>query len=99
MEALQASGLDKDEALLIAIRRMGSSTVLAGELAIADLDRTWAQLPRAEEPGGGGYRREVGWVVLAAAAAADEVWVELMVAFSDCQTGPSHHIRASQLGA
>ena len=70
MEALQASGLDKDEALLIAIRRMGNSTALAGELGLADLDRTWAQLPRAEEPGGGGNRREVGWVVLAAAAAA-----------------------------
>lgn len=70
MEALRAAGLAEDEALLIAVRRMGSSTVLAGELAMANLDRTWVQLPRADEPPERGNRQEMGLVVLAAMLAA-----------------------------
>lgn len=70
MGALQASGLAEDEAFLIATRRMGNSTALAGELSLANLDKTWVQLPQADEPAAGGSRQEVGWVVAAAVAAA-----------------------------
>ncbi|OPZ64516.1 MAG: hypothetical protein BWY85_01119 [Firmicutes bacterium ADurb.Bin506] len=71
MEGLRAAGLDEEEAFLVASRRMGSSSVLAGELAAADRDKTWVQLPVADDGAAqGSVRREIGLVALAALAAA-----------------------------
>ncbi len=70
MEALQKAGLAADEALLIGIRRMGNSAVLAGELALANSDKLWRHLMQSEAPPEPGRRQEVVWVILAALVAA-----------------------------
>lgn len=70
MEELQKVGLSEDEAFLIAVRRMGSSTALAGELAQVDSDRTWKQLSRPDAPPEPENRIEVVWVVLGTLIAA-----------------------------
>lgn len=70
MEELQKAGLAEDEAFLIAVRRMGSSTALAGELALVDSDKAWRQLSAPDVPPRPENRREVVWVVAGALIAA-----------------------------
>lgn len=70
IEQLQAAGLDADEAVLIAVKRMGRQDELAGEYARENSRRLWKQLVLA----GGGTRTRrldggvvmVGFAVLAA---------------------------------
>ncbi|MGB4337821.1 MAG: permease prefix domain 1-containing protein, partial [Bacillota bacterium] len=70
MEELQGAGLSEEEAFLVAARRMGSTSELAGELRQANLDKTWAQLPASEQVAADDGRLELWWVAAAALVAA-----------------------------
>ena len=61
MEELQGAGLSEEEAFLVAARRMGSTSELAGELRQANLDKTWAQLPASEQVAADDGRLELWW--------------------------------------
>ena len=54
---LVASGLDPDEAFLVAVKRMGSLDALSREFAREHSERLWKQLVLPAEDGGAGRRR------------------------------------------
>jgi hypothetical protein len=75
---LTASGLDDEEAFLVAVKRMGNLDEVSREFAREHSERLWKQLVLVpEEPGDSGRWRELG-VVLALAAAAG-IWVKILL--------------------
>src|SRR5690349_7943879 len=67
--ALTASGLEEDEAFLIAVKRMGSLDTVSREFAREHSERLWKQLvvtPDAEDGTGKSMRTEMFAVVLVA---------------------------------
>ncbi|MFD6140704.1 permease prefix domain 1-containing protein [Promicromonospora sp. NPDC060271] len=75
---LTASGLDDEEAFLVAVKRMGNLDEVSREFAREHSDRLWKQLVLVpEEPGDGGRWRELG-VVLALAVTAG-IWVKILL--------------------
>jgi len=75
---LTASGLDDEEAFLVAVKRMGNLDEVSREFAREHSDRLWKQLVLVpEEPGDSGRWRELG-VVLALAVAAG-IWVKILL--------------------
>ncbi|WP_369372114.1 permease prefix domain 1-containing protein [Promicromonospora sp. Populi] len=75
---LTASGLDDDEAFLVAVKRMGNLDEVSREFAREHSERLWKQLVLVpEEPGEGGRWRELG-VVLALAITAG-IWVKILL--------------------
>ena len=67
---LTTSGLDDDEAFLVAVKRMGSLDEVSREFAREHSDRLWKQLVLVpEEPGDSGRWRELGLVLAFAVAA------------------------------
>ncbi|WP_454854765.1 permease prefix domain 1-containing protein [Promicromonospora soli] len=75
---LTASGLDDEEAFLVAVKRMGNLDEVSREFAREHSERLWKQLVLVpEEPGEGGRWRELG-VVLALAVAAG-IWVKILL--------------------
>lgn len=69
VDSLRAAGLADDEALLVAIKRMGDCHEVARQLAVVDADRMWRQFFE-EQPAPVSPGRELIWVVVAALAAA-----------------------------
>ncbi|MGE0594322.1 MAG: permease prefix domain 1-containing protein [Vicinamibacterales bacterium] len=72
VEALVESGLDADEAFLVAVKRMGNLDALSREFAREHSERLWKQLvvaPGSDSPDSRGGRREFG-VALGLAVAA-----------------------------
>lgn len=75
---LTASGLDDEEAFLVAVKRMGNLDEVSREFAREHSERLWKQLVLVpEEPGESGRWRELG-VVLALAVAAG-IWVKILL--------------------
>jgi hypothetical protein len=75
---LTASGLDDEEAFLVAVKRMGNLDEVSREFAREHSERLWKQLVLVpEEPGDSGRWRELG-VVLALAVAAG-IWVKILL--------------------
>ncbi len=75
---LTASGLDDEEAFLVAVKRMGNLDEVSREFAREHSDRLWKQLVLVpEESGDGGRWRELG-VVLALAVTAG-IWVKILL--------------------
>jgi hypothetical protein len=75
---LTASGLDDDEAFLVAVKRMGNLDEVSREFAREHSDRLWKQLVLVpEEPGDGGRWRELG--VVLALAVASGIWVKILL--------------------
>ena len=71
--ALVESGLDADEAFLVAVKRMGNLDAVSREFALEHSERLWKQLvvaPDAEDETAGAARAETLVVVGLAAAAA-----------------------------
>ncbi|MBD8080015.1 permease prefix domain 1-containing protein [Cellulosimicrobium arenosum] len=68
---LTASGLDDEEAFLVAVRRMGNLDAVSREFAVEHSERLWKQLVLVAEPADGGTRswRELA-VVLGCAVGA-----------------------------
>ncbi|NOT44511.1 MAG: hypothetical protein HOP14_07915, partial [Acidobacteria bacterium] len=63
VEALIESGLDADEAFLVAVKRMGNLDALSREFAREHSERLWKQLvvaPESDGAGPRGGRREFG---------------------------------------
>lgn len=80
---LTTSGLDDDEAFLVAVKRMGNLDEVSREFAREHSDRLWKQLVLVpEEPGENGRWRELG-VVLALAVAAGLALKVLLAATVD----------------
>lgn len=75
---LTASGLDDDEAFLVAVKRMGNLDEVSREFAREHSDRLWKQLVLVpEEPGDAGRWRELG--VVLALAVASGIWVKILL--------------------
>jgi hypothetical protein len=75
---LTASGLDDDEAFLVAVKRMGNLDEVSREFAREHSDRLWKQLVLVpEEPGDTGRWRELG--VVLALAVASGIWVKILL--------------------
>jgi len=70
LEALRATGLEEDEALLIAMKRMGDGIKLSRELARVDSDKVWMQFFERDRRDDRAAGREAVWVVGAAILAA-----------------------------
>ncbi len=90
--SLRAAGLADDEALLIAIKRMGDYHEVARQLAVVDADRMWRQFSE-EQPAPVSSRRELVWVVVAALAAAILGKVPLLFGVSLLGSGYEIHLR------
>jgi hypothetical protein len=67
---LTEAGLERDEAFLVAVKRMGSLDAVTREFAREHSDRLWKQLVLGSEPGSPGRTRSLvvalGWAVAAA---------------------------------
>ncbi|MWC00081.1 permease prefix domain 1-containing protein [Agromyces seonyuensis] len=72
IEALQAGGLDDDEAFLVAVKRMGALDAVSREFAVEHSERLWKQLVLhdADAPGADGAGRGRTLPAIAAATAA-----------------------------
>jgi hypothetical protein len=70
MTDLTKADLSEDEALLIALRRMGEADTLASELAIVHSDRLWKHLQITDTPPNNAAGHELLWVLVAAFTAA-----------------------------
>jgi hypothetical protein len=82
IEGLIASGLDGDEAFLVAVKRMGDLDALSREFAREHSERLWKQLvvvPAADDPEGAGGRADA--VVAFALALVAAVAVKLPALF------------------
>jgi hypothetical protein len=85
---LRASGLDDEEAFLVAIKRMGSLDAISREFALEHSDRLWKQLvfvPDGDDAAGGPPWRELA-IVLALAVGAG---VALKVGLAAWEDGPA----------
>lgn len=67
---LVESGLDDDEAFLVAVKRMGSLDALSREFAREHSERLWRQLVLTEDGDAGRASRRELWLVLALGVAA-----------------------------
>jgi len=70
MESLVQSGLKEDEALIIAVRRLGNGREIGRELADVDSDKLWKHLFDANPSHDPIVPRELAWVIGAALLAA-----------------------------
>jgi hypothetical protein len=82
MTELTKADLSEDEALLIALRRMGEADTLASELAIVHSDRLWKQLRIIDTPPGHTVGHELLWVIVAAVMAALSSKIPLLFGIS-----------------
>lgn len=92
VESLRAAGLADDEALLIAMKRMGDHHEVARQLAAVDSDKMWRQFFE-EQPAPAASGRELVWVIVAALAAALLGKVPLLFGVSLVGPGFETHLR------
>ncbi|MDT8341649.1 MAG: permease prefix domain 1-containing protein, partial [Longimicrobiales bacterium] len=73
--ALAGQGLSTDEALLVAVKRLGAVDALTREFAQEHSDRLWKQLVLADRPGAGGAAGDGAW-------GTGAMWVALALALA-----------------
>lgn len=96
--ALIDSGLDDEEAFLVAVKRMGSLDALSREFAREHSDRLWKQLVVASESGNGGDGIGTGALSAFALAGAAAVMVKLPALFGfGMDEYPAFYVRNASL--
>ncbi len=93
LDGLREKGLTDDEALLVAVKRMGSTNDVARELARVDADRMWRHFFETGESAGQPASRGLFWVIGAALLAAALGKVPLLFGVSMMDTGFEVYLR------
>ena len=78
IERLESSGLDEDEAFLVAVKRLGRLDALSREFAREHSDRLWKQLMFADAPE---QRRSTGTLLAAGLAIGAAIAVKIPALF------------------
>lgn len=99
---LRRTGLDEEEAFLIAVKRVGEIDTLSREFAREHSERLWKRLVVTDEDGGAGWSREAWTAIALALAAAVAIKIPELFGMRIADGGPaveSFYLRNASLFA